>query len=125
MARRAQSRLWARSATRSATRGCGARTCSRCPADCREAASRARAAESAGIATRRITPVAGSLRLHPLHTPRALMALGAAAVQVRRLAARERAALVHANSIRAGLALRGLRGRAPARIVHVRDCLAP
>ena len=82
-------------------------------------------AEQRGIATTPITGTAGSLRLHPLHTPRALLEMGLAAWQVRRAAARHRADVVHANSIRAGivLALAGL--RETARIVHVRDCLPP
>ena len=82
-------------------------------------------AEQRGIATTPIAGTAGSLRLHPLHTPRALLEIALAAWQVRRAAARHRAEVVHANSIRAGvvLALAGMRGR--ARIVHVRDCLPP
>jgi L-malate glycosyltransferase len=82
-------------------------------------------AERRGIATTPIAGTAGSLRLHPLHTPRALLEMALAAWQVRRAAARHGAEVVHANSIRAGvvLALAGLRGR--ARIVHVRDCLPP
>jgi glycosyltransferase involved in cell wall biosynthesis len=75
-----------------------------------------------GIPTTTIAATAGSLRLHPLHTPRTVAELSVAAVQVRRAAHRHHAELVHANSIRAGIAL-GL-GRPPgARIVHVRDCL--
>jgi glycosyltransferase involved in cell wall biosynthesis len=80
-------------------------------------------AEQRGIATTPIRGTAGSLRLHPLHTPRALLEMALAAWQVRRAARRHRAEVVHANSIRAGivLALAGVRGR--ARLVHVRDCL--
>jgi L-malate glycosyltransferase len=82
-------------------------------------------AEQRGIATTPIRGTAGSLRLHPLHTPRALFEMALAAWQVRRAAADHRAEIVHANSIRAGivLALARLRGR--TRIVHVRDCLPP
>ena len=84
-----------------------------------------RLAAARGIATTPILGTAGSLRLHPLHTPRALAEMAIAAWQVRRAAARHRAEIVHANSIRAGivLALAGMRAR--ARIVHVRDCLPP
>jgi glycosyltransferase involved in cell wall biosynthesis len=84
-----------------------------------------RLAAARGIATTPILGTAGSLRLHPLHTPRALLEMAVAAWQVRRAAARHRAEVVHANSIRAGivLALTGMRAR--ARIVHVRDCLPP
>ena len=74
-----------------------------------------------------VTPIlgtAGSLRLHPLHTPRALAELAGAAWQVRRAAAGFGAELVHANSIRAGLVLALARPPA-ASVVHVRDCLPP
>ncbi len=70
-----------------------------------------------------ITGTAGSLRLHPLHTPQALVELSLAAAQVHRAARRHGAELVHANSIRAGIVL-GLARLAPAAtVVHVRDCL--
>jgi glycosyltransferase involved in cell wall biosynthesis len=75
-----------------------------------------------GIPTTAITPTAGSLRLHPLHTPRTLLELSAASLQIRRAAHRHGAELVHANSIRAGISL-GLARPAPATVVHVRDCL--
>jgi glycosyltransferase involved in cell wall biosynthesis len=83
------------------------------------------AVQELGVPTSRITGTAGSLRLHPLHTPRALAELAMAAVQVRRAARRHGAELVHANSIRAGIVL-GLARLAPvATVVHVRDCLPP
>ncbi len=76
-----------------------------------------------GIPVSTITGTAGSLRLHPLHTPRAMLELGLAAPQTRRIARRQRADLVHANSIRAGIVL-GLGRLSPAAtVVHVRDCL--
>jgi glycosyltransferase involved in cell wall biosynthesis len=87
------------------------------------------AVQALGVPVTRITGTAGSLRLHPLHTPRALAEIELAAVQVRRAAQRAQAAIVHANSIRAGLELglapapRTGQGKRPARIVHVRDCL--
>lgn len=85
------------------------------------------AAAAAGIETAPITGTAGSLRLHPVHTPRSLGELALAGAQVRRLARSRHAALVHANSIRAGVALAAARLSRPApgvaRIVHVRDCL--
>jgi len=74
------------------------------------------------VATTPLTGTAGSLRLHPLHTPRALVELALAAREVRRALARCDAQLVHANSIRAGLVLALARPRAPT-VVHVRDCL--
>jgi glycosyltransferase involved in cell wall biosynthesis len=83
------------------------------------------AAEELGIPVSTIVGTGGSLRLHPLHTPRALAEMSVAALQVRRIARRERADVVHANSIRAGIVL-GLGRLAPtATIVHVRDCLPP
>jgi L-malate glycosyltransferase len=82
-------------------------------------------AERQGIATTQIRGTAGSLRLHPLHTPRALLEMALAASQVRRAAKRHRAEIVHANSIRAGIVLALAGGHAAAKIVHVRDCLPP
>jgi glycosyltransferase involved in cell wall biosynthesis len=82
-------------------------------------------ARCAGVPVVEIAGTAGSLRLHPLHTPRALAEMSLAALQVSRAARRHRADVVHANSIRAGIVL-GLAGLAPAaRVVHVRDCLPP
>jgi L-malate glycosyltransferase len=83
------------------------------------------AVESLGIPTTTITGTAGSLRLHPLHTPRALAEMCVAAWQVRRAARRHRAELAHANSIRAGIVLGLARCRRVATVVHVRDCLPP
>lgn len=78
-----------------------------------------------GVPTTAITGTAGSLRLHPLHTPRALAELSLAGVQVRRAAARHRADVVHANSIRAGIVLALAGPMRAAKLVHVRDCLPP
>ena len=78
-----------------------------------------------GIATTEITGTAGSLRVHPVHTPRTLAELSVAAAQVHRAARRHRAAVVHANSIRAGIVLGLARLRPAAGVVHVRDCLPP
>jgi glycosyltransferase involved in cell wall biosynthesis len=80
-------------------------------------------AEQRGIATTPITGTAGSLRLHPAHTPRALAEMALAAIQVRRAAYRHGADLVHANSIRGGIVLALARLGATPAIVHVRDCL--
>jgi L-malate glycosyltransferase len=82
-------------------------------------------AQQGGIATTTITGTAGSLRVHPLHTPRALVEMAVAAWQVRRAAASHRADVVHANSIRAGIVLAFARLRRTPTIVHVRDCLPP
>ena len=66
----------------------------------------------------------GSLRLHPTRTPRALLEMGRASLQVRKLAAATRADLIHANSIRAGIIATGAASsRTWPTIVHVRDCL--
>jgi len=80
-------------------------------------------AEARGIRTTPITGTAGSLRLHPLHAPRALVEMTITAAQVRRAAARHRAELVHANSIRAGIVLALASIRRTPTVVHVRDCL--
>ncbi|HWX95654.1 MAG TPA: glycosyltransferase family 4 protein, partial [Solirubrobacteraceae bacterium] len=77
------------------------------------------------VPTTAITGTAGSLRAHPLHTPRALAEMALAAVQVGRAARRHHADLVHANSIRAGVVLGLARLSAAASVVHVRDCLPP
>jgi glycosyltransferase involved in cell wall biosynthesis len=80
------------------------------------------AVERLDLPTARITGTAGSLRAHPLHTPRALAEMSRAAMQVRRAARAHRAEVVHANSIRAGVVL-GLARLSAASVVHVRDCL--
>jgi glycosyltransferase involved in cell wall biosynthesis len=81
--------------------------------------------ETLGVPTSTIAGTAGSLRLHPLHTPRALAEMSVAALQVRRTARRWHADVVHANSIRTGIVL-GLGRLSPAAtVVHVRDCLPP
>jgi glycosyltransferase involved in cell wall biosynthesis len=77
-----------------------------------------------GVPVRLLPGTAGSLKLHPVHTPQTVAELARAATTVRRLARRERVDLVHANSIRAGLVAGAAAqaGGAPA-IVHVRDVL--
>ena len=81
------------------------------------------AVERLGIPVTPIADTAGSLRLHPLHTPRALAEMGVAALRVHGAARRHRADVVHANSIRAGLELALARVAPAASIAHVRDCL--
>lgn len=78
-----------------------------------------------GVPFTPIVGTAGSLRLHPLHTPRTIGELALAAAQVRRHARSQHAELLHANSIRAGLVLALARPRTVATVVHVRDCLPP
>ncbi len=78
-----------------------------------------------GVEVAPVPGTEGSLKLHPRHTTRALAELGAEAIAVRRLARRLGTQLVHANSIRAGIATCvGMRGRLPT-AVQVRDCLPP
>jgi glycosyltransferase involved in cell wall biosynthesis len=83
------------------------------------------AVQELGIPVTPIAATAGSLRLHPRHTPRALAEMSVAALQVRRAARRHRAEVVHANSVRAGIELGLARVPSAARVVHVRDCLPP
>lgn len=82
------------------------------------------AAAPLGIPVSSIHGTAGSLRLHPLHTPRALADMALAASQVHRAARVHGVEILHANSIRAGIVAALGRGSRPA-LVHVRDCLPP
>jgi L-malate glycosyltransferase len=79
---------------------------------------------SRGIAWHELAGTDGSLKLHPLHTPRTLVELARATRAVRELSRRHRIDVVHANSIRASLIASGAStaGGAPA-VAHVRDCL--
>jgi L-malate glycosyltransferase len=84
----------------------------------------ARRARRLGVPVHVLTGTDGSLKLHPLHTPRALGELARAGRQLRRLVREQRPDVVHANSIRAGLvAAVAARLGAPRPIVHVRDVL--
>jgi glycosyltransferase involved in cell wall biosynthesis len=84
------------------------------------------AVRALGVPARAIPGTAGSLKLHPVHTPRTGAELIRAAAAVRRLGREERADLAHANSIRAGLVAGAAAraGGAPA-VVHIRDVLPP
>jgi L-malate glycosyltransferase len=84
----------------------------------------ATAVRTLGIPTTTISGTAGSLKLHPLHTPRALAEMGGAAMQLRVAARRHSCDVIHANSIRAGIVLGLVRSATPT-VVHVRDCLPP
>lgn len=68
----------------------------------------------------------GSLRLHPVRTPRAVAEMGYAATQVAWLARRLDVDVIHGNSIRASLVV-GLGSRLARRpaIAHLRDRLPP
>ncbi len=97
-------------------------------AHARVAAPRGRlvaAVEDLGVSVDTIAGTAGSLRLHPLHTPRALAEMSLAGLQVHRAARVYGADLVHANSIRAGIVLGLARPPRAATVVHIRDCLPP
>jgi glycosyltransferase involved in cell wall biosynthesis len=79
-----------------------------------------------GVRVATVTGAEGSLKLSLAGTPRAVGELAAEAVELRRLARRHRAEVVHANTLRAGLAatVAARLGGAPA-VVAVRDCLPP
>ena len=62
-----------------------------------------------GITVVAAPAVTGSLRLHPLHTVLALAGIARAAVRVRRVAARRRVDLIHANTLRSSLIAAGTR----------------
>jgi glycosyltransferase involved in cell wall biosynthesis len=82
------------------------------------------AAEASGVRHVPIRATAGSMKLHPVHTVRAVGELAAIARQLRRLARAEDADVLHANTLQAALAA-GLTRRTggPPLVVHVRDCL--
>jgi glycosyltransferase involved in cell wall biosynthesis len=86
----------------------------------------AEAVRDIGVPVAQVPGTDGSLKLHPWHTTRGVLDIARATWAVRRLAARLDADLVHANSIRAGLAasFAASVGGPPA-VVHVRDCLPP
>jgi glycosyltransferase involved in cell wall biosynthesis len=79
-----------------------------------------------GLATVPVAGTDGSLKLHPLGTPRALGQMGLATIQVARHARRLGADVIHANSIRAGLIAgpAGRLSRTPS-VAHLRDRLPP
>lgn len=86
----------------------------------------AEAARALGLPLHRLQGTAGSLKLHPWHTPVALAQIGYAAASLRRLADRLGVDVVHANSIRAGIvSVLASRAAGPPAVVHVRDCLPP
>jgi glycosyltransferase involved in cell wall biosynthesis len=83
-------------------------------------------ARALGVPCVRSPGTAGSLKLHPVHTTRAAADLARAAWVVRRAAAEANADVVHANSIRAGLAaIMTARLGGPPVVAHIRDCLPP
>jgi L-malate glycosyltransferase len=78
------------------------------------------------VRVERIPAIDASLRLHPVHSPRGAAQIVRSALAVRRAARSQDADLIHANSVRAGLAaVTASRLGGPPVIVHVRDCLPP
>lgn len=83
-----------------------------------------RAVGELGIPVHRLRGTAGSLKLHPRHTTRAVVELTRDALAVRSIARRLGADVLHANSIRAGLVTTlASRLGAPPSVVHVRERL--
>lgn len=78
---------------------------------------------TAGVPVVPVAGMAGSLRLHGVQTPRALADLSRLARDVRRAARRVDADVVHATSIRAGLAAAVPAGSRPPAVVSIHDCL--
>lgn len=79
-----------------------------------------------GVRRLAIVGTGASFRLHPLHTTRGVAEIGVSALQVRRLVARRRPDLVHANTTRAALpALLARRRSGPPAIAHIRDWAPP
>ncbi len=79
-------------------------------------------AAALGVGVDAIPGTAGSLRVHPVHTPKALVEMVSAGRSVRRIAREWGADLLHANSIRGGLILGAAQPGLPT-VDHVRDCL--
>jgi glycosyltransferase involved in cell wall biosynthesis len=75
-----------------------------------------------GLPVAPIRATAGSLRLHPWHTSKALAEIAAQARSIRQVARSSGADLVNGNSVRAGIAA-SLAVRTAPVVVHVRDCL--
>jgi L-malate glycosyltransferase len=83
-----------------------------------------RAVQRVGVPVSPLPETDGSFRLHPWYSVRAIVQMGRAALRLRVEAKRLAADLIHANTIRAGLAavLSAKLGGPPV-IVHLRDCL--
>jgi len=80
------------------------------------------ALDERGVPRAVIAGTRASFKAHPVQTPRSLFDIGRSAVQLRRLAAHDRAELVHANTTRAALlALLGRRRGGPPVLAHIRD----
>ncbi len=84
----------------------------------------AEAVRRRGLPVHHIRGTTGSLRLHPARTPLAIAEIVQTGLSLARIAERSRATVVHANSVRAGLATAvAARRGAPPAVVHVRDVL--
>jgi glycosyltransferase involved in cell wall biosynthesis len=83
-------------------------------------------ADRRGVPTSTIAESVGSLKLHPVHTPVALAAMGMAAAALHRAAREWPPDVLHANSIRAGMIAAPVARilRRPL-MLHVRDRLPP
>jgi glycosyltransferase involved in cell wall biosynthesis len=79
-----------------------------------------------GIPVMTVGGTSGSLKLHPVYTPRAVADVATSALALKRLAHRFGADLIHANSIRAGvIGVLARRIGAPPTAVHLHDNLPP
>lgn len=83
-------------------------------------------AEAMGVRVVALPGTTGSFRLHPVHTPRAVLDIARGGAAVRVAARRLGVDLIHANSVRAGLmAAPGKLLGGPPTVVHVRDVIPP
>jgi L-malate glycosyltransferase len=77
-----------------------------------------------GLPVHRIRGTTGSLKIHPVRTPLAIAEILETGIAVAGIAARSGASVLHANSVRAGLATAvAARRGAPPAVIHVRDVL--
>jgi glycosyltransferase involved in cell wall biosynthesis/2-polyprenyl-3-methyl-5-hydroxy-6-metoxy-1,4-benzoquinol methylase len=82
------------------------------------------AVDELGVHRESITGTAGSLRLHPIHTPRGVIETARSTAEVRSAARRLNVDLIHANSIRAGLIGASVRVTGgPPIVSHLHDVL--
>ncbi len=81
----------------------------------------AQAVRSAGVRHEPITGTQASFRIHPLYTPQSLAEIARSAAQIRGLARRLGADLVHANNTRASLLAILGRHRRPPILASIRD----
>lgn len=84
------------------------------------------AARRLGLDVIEFAGTSGSLRMHPVHTPRAIADIVRSGRVVKRTAEATHADVIHANSLRAGLIVGSVRraARAPM-VLHVHDALPP